>query len=139
MRSPNSAFYKKLKSLTDETKYMNILYRNLEECRQMIVDNAPMRTGEYAASIQVDIDKSKTGIVGEIYTPMKDLRNWLEHGTGIYRDDGSGRQTPWTYYDRITGQFYRTVGMTPRPHWTPALSITRQKLRQDFKEALRRK
>ena len=130
----NTNFYRKLKKLKDEKQLMNILQKTVDECRDMIVENAPRDTGEYAASIQSEIHRTKTGVVGTVFTPMVELRNWLEHCTGIYRDDGTGRQTPWVYPGKDFGTFYWTQGMRPRPHWTPALQIAREKLKSNIKE-----
>lgn len=37
---------------------------------------------------------------------------YVEYGTGIYVEDGSGRQTPWAYYDS-KGVRHVTHGMKP--------------------------
>lgn len=37
---------------------------------------------------------------------------WHEVGTGIYADDGNGRQNPWAYQDSH-GQWHNTRGLKP--------------------------
>lgn len=37
---------------------------------------------------------------------------WHEVGTGIYADDGNGRQNPWAYQDSH-GQWHNTKGLKP--------------------------
>lgn len=66
---------------------------------------------------------------------------FIEHGSGKYRDDGTGRQTPWVYYSKnhsrdqvstmmVDGEpvevhtenhFFTTEGMPPDPFIAPAL------------------
>ena len=137
MANINANFYRKLRNLKDEQSLMNVLQKNADMCRNMIADLAPKRTGEYAASIQSEIHKTDTGIVGTVFTPMKDLRDWLEHGTGIYRDDGTGRQTPWVYPGTDFMTFYWTQGMRPQPHWGQAITATRIQKKKDIKELFR--
>lgn len=133
----NINVFRKLKAKYSEERLATILLDTLNEGKEIIADNAPIRTGTYVSSIHTEIHKTKTGIGGSIYTTMPQLRDWLENGTGIYRIDGQGRKTPWTYYDTYTGHFYTTRGMHPRPHWTPAREITKTKLLYNMKKGLR--
>lgn len=135
MKEPNARFFKKLKDLENHDKLNEILLRNAEECRQNIVNMAPMRTGQYRSSIQLNDRETPTGLVVEITTDAKDLANWLEYGTGIYRDasKGLGRQTPWHYYDEYVQHWVTTHGMQAQPHWTPAFEIQKEKLKNDLK------
>lgn len=137
MPRTNANFYRKLTALRNEQALMNIMQKNMDMCREMVADMAPKRTGEYAASIQSEIHRTNTGIVGTVFTPMTDLADWLEHGTGIYRDDGTGRQTPWVYPGPDFMTFYWTQGMKPQPHWELAIRATRAQLKQDIKELFR--
>lgn len=45
---------------------------------------------------------------------------YVEFGTGIYSTQG-GRQTPWVYYNKSTGEFVTTQGNHPQPFLKPAI------------------
>jgi hypothetical protein len=51
-----------------------------------------------------------------------------EFGTGIYAEEGKGRETPWVYFDAKGGEFYTTSGVRPRPWLRPALDENRPKI-----------
>jgi phage gpG-like protein len=38
---------------------------------------------------------------------------YVEHGTGLYADNGNGRKSPWIWVDE-NGKPHKTSGMTPR-------------------------
>lgn len=46
---------------------------------------------------------------------------YVEHGTGIYADNGNGRKTPWVWVDE-NGKGHRTSGMKPRHFFKEAIS-----------------
>lgn len=51
------------------------------------------------------------------------------YGTGIYAEDGDGRQTPWVYRT-ADGEFYFTHGQKPQPFLRPALEENTQQISQ---------
>lgn len=80
---------------------------------------------------------------------------FIEHGSGLYRDDGSGRTTPWTYYKphsnklhtvmkfNANGQdievndqqeFFTTSGAHPHPFIDPAVQDVNKKLSEAFRK-----
>ena len=104
----------------------------LAECAVKVRDDAkelcPANTGELEKSIDWMFVDDYTVAVGtnKYYAP------YVEIGTGIYAGTGdaqalypqyigTGRQTPWTYYDEVTGRFYTTLGHPGRPFVLPAL------------------
>lgn len=64
-------------------------------------------TGETKGSFshKIDEEELKSTIGSD-----KENAIWEEYGTGIYAEDGTGRQTPWVYKDPKTGNFYTTHG-----------------------------
>lgn len=46
---------------------------------------------------------------------------YVEHGTGLYADNGNGRKTPWTWVDE-NGKPHKTSGMTPRHFFKNAIA-----------------
>lgn len=45
---------------------------------------------------------------------------YVELGTGIFAENGDGRQTPWVWRDQ-NGKYHFTRGMKPRPFLRPAI------------------
>lgn len=64
---------------------------------------------------------------------------YLEYGTGIYAEDGTGRKDAWSYIGS-DGEWHTTSGMSPRPHVRPAYDETRDSvgpaLREELEKAL---
>ncbi|UTQ10089.1 hypothetical protein NMK97_03340 [Bacillus amyloliquefaciens] len=50
-----------------------------------------------------------------------DYAVYVEYGTGIYAEEGGGRQTPWVYYDTKLNRWVVTRGMRAQPFWNPAV------------------
>ncbi|MCY7585514.1 HK97 gp10 family phage protein [Bacillus safensis] len=56
-----------------------------------------------------------------IITVGADYAVYVEYGTGIYAEEGGGRQTPWVYYDEKLGRWVMTRGMRAQPFFNPAV------------------
>lgn len=54
---------------------------------------------------------------------------WVELGTGIFAEKGSGRKTPWVWMD-FNGKFHATRGMKARPFLRPAVENHIDELRE---------
>lgn len=91
----------------------------------------PVDTGQLRASITHEVE-GQTGIVGTNveYAP------YVEYGTGIYARDGNGRQTPWAYQDRETGEWIWTKGQVAQPYLEPALLENENEIFRLFEEAI---
>ena len=67
-----------------------------------------VKTGQTKGSFDTKVDSvGLEATVGSTYQNAI----WEEYGTGIYAESG-GRQTPWKYQDKTTGQWYTTRGKT---------------------------
>lgn len=122
-----------------EKQARQFIQRHMDECYNNIVAGAPRDTGAYIESIQkTDIVKTENELYAEIYTDLDSgwngvlLAKFLENGTGIYREDGTGRQTPWVYWSEKLQRFVFTRGMKPRPHWRPAYEIQKMKMQAEL-------
>lgn len=89
-----------------------------------------VRTGNLRNSITHDTvanDHSITIAVGSAvqYAP------YVELGTGVYAENGTGRKTPWRYQD-AKGDWHTTSGMPARPFLRPAV----ENHLKDYKDVL---
>lgn len=48
---------------------------------------------------------------------------YIEVGTGIYSKEGTGRKTPWVYFDKKLNRYVFTRGMRPMPFFYPSLEV----------------
>lgn len=95
----------------------------------------PVDTGQLRASITHEIEGT-TGVVGTNveYAP------YVEYGTGKYASgpyEGKGRQTPWAYQDRETGEWIWTKGQVAQPYLEPALLENENEIFRLFEEAIK--
>lgn len=87
----------------------------------------PVGTGELRNSITSEVEGNQAVVGSNLeYAP------YVEFGTGIFSSLGNGRQTPWTYYDQKTEQFYTTQGQEPQPYLIPALDENKEKIKEYF-------
>ena len=127
---------------------MKIVDERIKEAWEEIVLDAPMRTGNYISSIQVDEPTEKDGVItARVYTDLDSgwngvpLGAFLEYGTGPKgkasntQAHGYGyRDTPWVYYDEELQQFFTTEGHVARPHFFPAEQRTIARLKKDLED-----
>lgn len=136
----NANLYNKLDQIAKGDILAQFLKENGTECWKRIVDTAPKDTGKYAASIQMtEVERNGNELSITIFTDLDSgwhgvpLAEFLEHGTGIFREDGTGRQTPWVYYNERWQRFVFTRGQKPQPHWSPAYFTQIAKIREGLK------
>lgn len=136
----NDSLYNKLDRIAKGEILSDFLKENGTECWKRIVDTAPKDTGRYAASIKMtDVERNGNLLSITIYSDLNSgwhnvpLAEFLEHGTGIFREDGTGRQTPWVYYNERWQRFVFTRGQKPQPHWSPAYFTQIAKIKEGIK------
>ena len=96
---------------------------------------APKNTGELIRSIASKIEENGDELVGIVYTPVE-YAPYVEYGTGLFAEDGKGRQdVPWWYMDD-NGEWHSTSGMKPRPFMRPALDENREEILRILKEVI---
>lgn len=97
-------------------------------------DKAPKDTGALRRSITSKIEINGSEIDGIVFTPLE-YAPYIEYGTGLYAENGNGRQTPWVYRDD-KGKYHYTHGQHPQPFLRPALNENKDEIIQIIKEAL---
>ena len=98
-------------------------------------ENTPVDWGTLRSSISHKVDTSKGSAEGYIFTG-EEYAPYVELGTGIYADDGRGRQTPWVYYDDKTDKFYKNVGQQPKKMISNAMVSEQGKVLNEFRRFL---
>ena len=97
-------------------------------------DKAPKDTGALRRSITSKIEVNGSEIDGIVFTPLE-YAPYVEYGTGLFAENGNGRQTPWVYRDD-KGNYHYTHGQHPQPFLRPALNENKDEIIQIIKEAL---
>ena len=97
-------------------------------------DKAPKDTGALRRSITSKIEVTGSEIDGIVFTPLE-YAPYVEYGTGLFAENGNGRQTPWVYRDD-KGDYHYTHGQHPQPFLRPALNENKDEIIQIIKEAL---
>lgn len=117
----------------------------------LIREKAPAETGHYRDSWSTQAGEDGGDVVAKVGTALlvdspgdpgsKDmpLGVYLEYGTGIYAEDGSGRKDAWSYVGS-DGEWHTTRGMPAQPHVRPAFDEERDRvgprLRDELAKAL---
>lgn len=97
--------------------------------------NAPKLNGELRRSITSTIQEEGENIKGIVFTPLF-YAPYVEYGTGIFAENGNGRQdVPWAYYDE-QGNLHFTSGQHPHPFLRPALNENREQIVDSIGRAL---
>lgn len=96
---------------------------------------APKDTGHLARSITSEVRAYEDTVEGRVFTPLE-YAPYIEYGTGLWAENGNGRQTPWVYYDEKHDKFIYTVGQHPQPFMRPALDENREVVLRLIKEEL---
>ena len=97
-------------------------------------DKAPKDTGALRRSITNRVQVVGNQVSGIVFTPLE-YAPYIEYGTGLYAENGNGRQTPWVYKDD-KGNYHYTHGQHPQPFMRPALNENKDEIIQIIKEAL---
>ena len=127
-----------LDDIADEVK--DEIKKSVEKGAMKICGDAkarcPVDTGTLRASIQTDSEwegNTCMGIIGTNveYAPM------VEYGSGIYAENGQGRQTPWKYQDK-DGNWHTTRGQHPQPFMYPALYAKKDAVFNDIANDIKR-
>ena len=80
-----------------------------QEAEGYAKDGTPVDTGRLRNSVTHQVEDSEKAVyigTNVEYAP------YIEFGTGIYAEDGQGRQTPWSYQDE-KGVWHTTSGAKP--------------------------
>ena len=97
-------------------------------------DKAPKDTGALRRSITSKVEVTGNSIDGIVFTPLE-YAPYQEFGTGLFAENGNGRQTPWVYKDD-KGKYHYTHGQHPQPFMRPALKENEQNIKKKLKEGI---
>ena len=105
-----------------------------------MIEKAPVDTGQLVGSITSRTERTPTEINAYIDIGAKSengawYAEFVEYGTGIYNENGDGRQTPWRYKDR-EGNWHTTSGQEPQPFIRPAVAEHIGELDEKIKMAM---
>lgn len=94
------------------------------------IKKVPVDTGQLKGSITSEIlyDRARVGTNVE-YAP------YVEYGTGLWAEEGNGRQTPWRY-QTADGEWHTTIGQQPQPWLRPALEENRDLILDIFRSKI---
>ena len=97
--------------------------------------NAPKGNGDLRRSIESRVEDNGGALVGVVFTPLE-YAPYVEFGTGLFAEEGDGRQdVPWCYKDE-KGEWHTTSGMHPHPYLRPALHENRENILRILKGGL---
>jgi HK97 gp10 family phage protein len=98
--------------------------------------NAPKGKGELRRSIESRVEQNGDDLVGIVSTPLE-YAPYVEFGTGLFAENGDGRQdVPWCYEDE-KGEWHSTRGQKPQPYLRPALHDNRENVLRILKGGLK--
>jgi len=91
---------------------------------------APKDTGKLAVFIDYEMTENSDSQTVVKVGPTNNITyaKYVEHGTGIYAEEGNGRKTAWVYFSEKLNRFVRTVGSRPQPFLYPALQKNLKKI-----------
>ncbi|MGG2111916.1 HK97-gp10 family putative phage morphogenesis protein [Lysinibacillus pakistanensis] len=98
-------------------KISDIVYETARLIQTEAKALAPVDDGSLSASIEMKM----LGKYNAVVTVGAHYAIYVEHGTGIYAENGNGRRTPWTYFSTKLGRYVTTEGMRAQPFWGPAV------------------
>lgn len=91
-------------------------------------------TGALQNSITSTVETTNEAVIGYVSTNLE-YAPYVEYGTGLFAENGNGRQTPWKYQDD-DGNWHTTKGQHPQPFMRPALSENKQDILRVVKKVV---
>jgi HK97 gp10 family phage protein len=95
----------------------------------------PKDTTALANSLDYKIDINEMSITIGVNT---EYAIYVEFGTGVFAENGQGRQGGWLYPDKETGEMIFTVGMHPKPYLRPAYRDNVENIKRIIEENLKK-
>ena len=84
-------------------------------------------------SLRDSIEMKMLGKYNAVVIVGADYAVWVEHGTGIYAENGNGRRTPWTYFSTKLGRYVTTEGMKAQKFWGPAVDAGQEYFKTEMR------
>ena len=92
-----------------------------DRVKRIIAETAEIIAGQAVAAAPVDDGNLKNSIEVNYSHGGFKAKITVGAGTGIYAEDGTGRKTPWVYFDEKLGRYVFTRGMRAQPFFFPAV------------------
>lgn len=125
----------RLDQVADVTKLQNAINKSVLSVERDAKQIAPKDNGGLRNSIESKVETTNDSIKGYVFTPLE-YAPYIEFGTGLFAEEGNGRQTPWSYQDD-DGNWHTTTGQPPQPFMRPALSQNKQNILSFIQEAIK--
>ena len=125
------------------------MVQNMGDVADMMARKAPVDTEKLKPNIQVKDDSTDTELnvkAGIFAESAINYAIYQEYGTGIYAENGQGRQTPWLWQVKSqkwadifgieVGQSVLWHGNQPHPFIRPAWDENKDKIEEKLRSAL---
>jgi len=125
------------------------MVQNMGDVADMMARKAPTDTEKLKPNIQVKDDSTDTELLVKAGIFAESAINYAiyqEYGTGIYAENGQGRQTPWLWQVKSqkwadifgieVGQSVLWHGNQPHPFIRPAWDENKDKIEEKLRTAL---
>ena len=125
------------------------MFQNMGDVADMMARKAPTDTEKLKPNIQVKDDSTDTELnvkAGIFAESAINYAIYQEYGTGIYAENGQGRQTPWLWQVKSqkwadifgieVGQSVLWHGNQPHPFIRPAWDENKDKIEEKLRKAL---
>ena len=124
---------KRLNKVVNPDSVANALGQACALVERSAKQKAPKGDGDLRRSITSKVDIAEQQ--GIVFTALE-YAPYVEYGTGLFAEDGNGRQdVPWHYQDE-KGEWHTTSGQEPQPFMRPALDENRQEIIRIIKEGI---
>lgn len=124
----------RLDKMVDASKVEQAINKSCLLVERSAKQIAPKDTGALRNSITSKTEMTEASINGIVFTPLE-YAPYVEYGTGLFAEEGNGRQTPWIYEDD-EGVRHKTTGQHPQPYMRPALNENKEKIIELLKRAI---
>ena len=127
---------KRLDELTDVNKVEQAINQSTLLVESSAKQNASncKDTGALQNSIISTVETTNDAVIGYVSTNLE-YAPYVEYGTGLFAENGNGRQTPWKYQDD-DGNWHTTKGQHPQPFMRPSLSENKQNILRVVKKVV---
>lgn len=110
-------------------KVSDIIYETARIIQTQAKALAPADDG----SLRDSIEMKMLGKYNAVVSVGVHYAIYVEHGTGIYAENGNGRRTPWTYFSTKLGRYVTTEGMRAQPFWGSAVDAGREYFEREMR------
>lgn len=101
-----------------------------DAAKQNLTDNDSVDSGRLRGSMMYEVTSPNEVEIGT----NTEYGIYVEYGTGLFAENGDGRQdVPW-HYQTADGKWHSTVGQKPKPFLRPALDDNEEEIKRMITE-----